>query len=530
MAEFVEWVLKLHKEILEENPIFASSQGDFSFAHRWPNISKQGIERLSQRISGWIERSSQFEGKDAELVRWFLEFAKFELDGLRFWEKIPGLAGIILSGCFHLVVKTTPEEERRLEALVKRLETIGPLVEATKQRVVEPYRIWQEAEKDSLNGLESYLKTLPKHFVSERDRLQEAVQKALKELATYRAWLDKVHGKEGLPVNKETYAELIAMRKLGLELDEILELANKYLKETEMTLEQIARTLGGDVATVRQNIREDHPPSYEIALQDYRKLAAEAKQFLLEKDLLTMPDERLEVIFTPEPMRRFLSIAAAGSPGLFERDKTGYFYLTPHEDKKMLEEHNYSFQSLLISHESYPGHHIHGACKNLQLSPARSSILANILPFSGLRYSSKLADITEGWGLYCEQMMFDQGFKNDLHHPDLRKKFLLANALRWRATRVIIDISLHTGKMSFEDAVDYLIKNTGYNEQTARSEILMYSQSPGYFLSYMLGKHLIMKLKKDTELPLKEFHNRILYAGNVPFWFLKDEIYFSSSS
>lgn len=528
MADFDEWVLKLHKEILEGNPIFASSQGDFSFADRWPDVSRHGIESMAKRISDWVEQSLRYQGSEAELVRWFLEYAQFELSRLKFWEKVPGLASLILGGCFPLVMKENPEEEKRINALVKRLDTIDDLVEGTIERVIEPYMVWQEAERASLNGLENYLKRLPDRFAG-NSRLQSAVSKAMEDLHPYRKWLEQTEGKEGLPVDEIAYTELLGLRRFGMSINEILNLARTYLMETENSLKHIAETLGGNVESVRKLIRGDHPDTYEEALKNYKKLASEAKQFILEKDLLTMPPERLEIIFTPEPMRRFLSIAAAGSPGLFEKDKTGYFYLTPHEDKKMLEEHNHSFQSLLISHESYPGHHIHGACKNLQPSPARSPILANILPFSGLMYSSKLADITEGWGLYCEQMMFEQGFKNDSGPSALRKRFLLDNALRWRATRVIIDIGLHTGRMNIEEAQNLLMENTGYNEQTARSEVLMYSLSPGYFLSYMLGKHLLVNLNQETNLPMKVFHDKILYAGNVPFWFLKGELYSSSS-
>ena len=529
MEEFRRWLLDLHKEVLERNPIFASSQGDFNFAHRWPDVSRKGIEGMSLQLMKWIEQIEQFQGRDVELVRWFLKFAQFELDRLRFWEKVPGLANLILTGCFPLVTKGFPEETKRAEALVQKLETIDPLVEGTMKRVTEPYEIWIEAENVSLRGLEQYLRKLPSSFSVSGERVRKATEKAIDSLAPYKELIDITSGKKGLPVDAKTYRELIGLRKFGLNLDEILGLAYNYLKKTKKTLVQIATSLGGDIESVRQSIRKDHPPTYDVALEEYRKLAVEARKFIVDNELLTMPLERLEVIFTPEPMRRFLSIAAAGSPGLFEKNKTGYFYLTPHEDPKMLEEHNYSFQSLLISHESYPGHHIHGACKNLNTSPARSPILANILPFSGLMYSSKLADITEGWGLYCEQMMFEQGFKNNPNHPDLRKKFLLANALSWRATRVIIDINLHTGRMTFDEAVRFLIENTGYNERTARSEVLMYSLSPGYFLSYMLGKHLLVELKKGIDLSLKDFHDKILYAGNVPFWFLKEEFYSSSS-
>jgi uncharacterized protein (DUF885 family) len=143
-------------------------------------------------------------------------------------------------------------------------------------------------------------------------------------------------------------------------------------------------------------------------------------------------------------------------------------------------------------------------------------------------YSSKLAEITEGWGLYCEEMMYNSGYAHDLKHPDLEQKFLQINARRWRATRMVVDVGLHLGRMSMEEAATFLQEMTGYNETTARSEVLMYSLSPGYFLSYLLGYHLITELKKALPIPEKEFHNKLLYAGNVPWWFLKYSTFSSS--
>ena len=518
MSPFDTWLRNIHDSILQLNPVYASQQGEMSYADKWPDVSTEGIQKLSRLLGIWIAEAEQFEGQEAELAKWFFEFSKFEIDELRFWKYVPGLSKIIFSGCYSILMKTWMPEQERLKLVAKRLESLDDMVEATLQRVRKPYLLWLMAEVSSFNGLLEYFGGLFRTYPV----LLESIRKAMASLRPYKDWLGSVDVIETFPQNTDAYTKLFEMRKLPFSLEEVLSLAFVYLDSTEQELQSIADELGGTIEEVRKKIRSEHPSNFADALNDYKQLAQDAKEFIIERGLLTMPPETLKVVYTPPPLRRFLSIAAAGVPGFFDRDKTGYFYLTPHDDPTMLEEHNYSFQSLLMAHESYPGHHVHGACKNLNTLPARSPLLANIVPFSGLLYSSKLAEVTEGWGLYCEQMMFDQGFKRTSGKEALYKSFLLADALRWRATRVIIDIGLHTGKLSFGAAEHFLMEKTGYNNTTARSEVVMYSLSPGYFLSYLLGKHLLMEMQTKSPLSLKEFHDKILYAGNVPYWFLKE--------
>ncbi len=369
------------------------------------------------RLKKWSAEASRFRGSEADLVQWNLEFSIFELERLMLWNKAPRLSSVITGGCFHLTRPSGVDASKRATALKERLSRIHELMKDTVQRVTEPYTLWQKAETDSLEALKEYLLQLPSYFPTSTDEIARSVDESLGSLETYNEWLISTEGLEGLPIDSKAYRALLELRRFNLTLEQIENLAKDYLNQTTENLERLAAKLDGSVAENRKRIRSNHPESFEQALEDYKMLALEAKEFVLKNDLITLPEERLEVVFTPKPMRRFLSIAAAGISGFFEEEKVGYFYLTPHGDPTMREEHNYAFQSLLISHESYPGHHVHGGCKNLNPTPSRSTVLANVVPFSGLMYSSKLAEVTEGWRLYCEGMMFDNGFKNDPMDP-----------------------------------------------------------------------------------------------------------------
>ena len=102
--------------------------------------------------------------------------------------------------------------------------------------------------------------------------------------------------------------------------------------------------------------------------------------------------------------------------------------------------------------------------------------------------------------------------------------------LVWRAARIVIDVKLSTGVISFEEAVNILVEETGMARASAVAEVKRYTYTPGYQLSYYLGKHLIKSLKKDAEdlwgdrYSDRRFHDRILGSGGLPVKFLMNII------
>ena len=97
----------------------------------------------------------------------------------------------------------------------------------------------------------------------------------------------------------------------------------------------------------------------------------------------------------------------------------------------------------------------------------------------------------------------------------------------WRAVRIILDVKLHTKQISFEDAIEYLIAETGMAREGAVAEVTRYTMAPGYQLSYLIGKRLILELrdqfKKELgdKFSLRWFHDIILRTGGVPYYYLK---------
>jgi uncharacterized protein (DUF885 family) len=164
---------------------------------------------------------------------------------------------------------------------------------------------------------------------------------------------------------------------------------------------------------------------------------------------------------------------------------------------------HYGIESTCV-HEAYPGHHVQLCWANRASSRARQ--MADHIVFM------------EGWTLYCEQMMVEQDWF-DPGAPGLLKLNYLADQL-WRAYRMVIDVGIHTRKLSVAAAVRMLIDGVGFTRERAETELNWYTQSPGVPMSYLLGKRETLALRdqfmKGRSATLKRFHRWLLGFGSVP--------------
>ena len=129
---------------------------------------------------------------------------------------------------------------------------------------------------------------------------------------------------------------------------------------------------------------------------------------------------------------------------------------------------------------------------------------------------------SEGWGLFTEMMMFEQGFLegDDVQLTQLRNRL-------WRAARVILDVKLHTGQMTFEQAVDFLVDKIRFERYAAELEVGMYTARPTYVLGYLIGMQEISAIRDDwikkygEPNPPSKFYDQLLRVGGLPPVFVR---------
>jgi uncharacterized protein (DUF885 family) len=347
-----------------------------------------------------------------------------------------------------------------------------------------------------------------------RARLETAAEAARRAVGEYGDWLRTTlaGGTDAWALGRERYDELVSRRAFdGLDADAILDVGRRLLDENRRQRAAVAREIDPavDEAVVIDRLKSDHPATFEEALEAYRAVMHRARAHLIERDLVTVPDdEQLEVVATPEYLRNVIPFAAYFDPPKFDRQPTGLYIVTPSvgDNPTAMREHNRSSISNTSIHEAYPGHH-------LQLAvAARHPSLTRLL--------ADAPEFTEGWGMYSEQMMREEGFDDA---PNFRLN-MYTDAI-WRACRIILDVRMHRGEVSVDEAVAFMVEQTGFEEPNARAEVHRYTYTPTYQLSYLLGKVLILQLRDDERrrlgdrFSLKRFHDMLLRNGSLPVSF-----------
>ena len=297
---------------------------------------------------------------------------------------------------------------------------------------------------------------------------------------------------------------------LGETPEQIAAVGRVAVADTRAVMTELAAAMGYDsAATAVAAIQADRPALTEL-LTSYREALAAARDYVVAHDLVTLaPGEQLVVEATPPALCGSLPFAAYEGAGPYDRLQRGFYWVTvpsadlPDEQlARALAGHPFASMPTVGVHEAFPGHHTQFGRAN------RASTLARRVAF--IPDGGTL--LIEGWAFYCEEMMEAQGF---LTGPGVR--LMRLNDQLWRACRVVIDMELHLGLMSFEEAVEYLSREAHLERSKAELEVRWYVGVPGYPMAYLIGKREIMALAFDyarrRSPSLKAFHDELLEWG-----------------
>jgi len=443
-----------------------------------------------------------------------------DADVIRIWERRSFALDTVGDGLFLLFARDHAPLAERLMAIAGRLEATPDHLEAAKTRATVPQvRLWQGVEIETAAELPLFLAEIAAAADGvlappERRRLDRAIAAAEVAIELYGTWLEGTlaGGTDDWPIGRERHDTLVAHRAFdGLDADAILALGWQKLAEEKAARVAAAREIdpAASEAEVVDRIKSTQPADFDAALDAYREAMLRARAHLIERDLVTVPDdERIDVIATPEYLRNVIPFAAYFSPANFDRDAKGIYIVTPSvgHDPNAMREHNFASISNTSIHEAYPGHH-------LQLDAARRHP-------SLTRLMTDAPEFVEGWGMYSELMMREHGFDDD---PTFR--VVMHTDAIWRACRIILDIRMHRGELSVDEATAFLVEHTSFEGANARAEVQWYTYRPTYPLSYLLGRTLLLQLRADEErrlgerFSLKAFHDALMRNGSLPISF-----------
>ncbi len=517
------------RRLFTDNPIMATYFGIHSEDHRLGDAGRDAVEHeiaedkahlaaVEALDPAGLSATARFE-RDLEIHN--VRLALFDADEVRRWEHRSQAAGDIGDAVFALFARGASPLSERIERIADRLEGVPAFLR--RRRAAGPSgrrsacgRRWSCATRRTCPGLFAEVREAAEEVLDARElaRLDRAIHGARTALDDHVTWLDGTlaTATEDWPLGRERYDELVRLRAFGdLDADTILEIGWDQLRTNTEARRAAARELDpdADLPSVIERLKADHPATFEDALEGYKDAMRRARAYLIEHDIVTVPDDEvIDVIATPEYLRSVMPFAAYFSPARFDADQRGIYVVTPavDNDPNAMLEHYFASISNTSIHEAYPGHH-------LQLAVAAKHP-------SLTRMLTDAPEFVEGWGMYSEQMMREEGFDAG---PAFRTA-MYTDAV-WRACRIILDVRMHRGELTPDEATDFLVEHTSFETANARSEVRRYTYTPGYQLSYLLGKVLILGMREDekrrrgADFSLRAFHDTLLRNGSLPISF-----------
>jgi uncharacterized protein (DUF885 family) len=443
----------------------------------------------------------------------FYELRMFERNPDPFWEEIGGTIFIMMTREYAPLAK-------RIEAIIARLEKLPEFLKQFRTRFEKskPVKLWTEIAIEACQQMPMLFQFITigtKGLIPEdlSRRLQKTVENLNQPIKEQLGWLNSLLPKaeEDWALGRENFDKLLKIRDLGMTADEILKLGEEYLREMKAERERLAKQIAPDktIEQVLHSLEEEAPKTFEDALRLTEEQVELAKNYVIKHNIAAVyVEDKLHVKETPAFMAPLIPFAAMISPGKFDKKQEGIYVVTRPHDLKNLGKHlNIASIPGTAVHEAFPGHFLMGSCSN------RGSIIKQL---------GQGTEVIEGWAHYCEQMMTEHGFIKD---PKTR--FMQTNDVIWRAVRIIVDVKLSRGEMSFDEAVDMLMKEAALSKEGAIAEVRRYTQWPSYQLSYLIGKHLILQLRDEIKQKMgkkydeKFFHDTITHNGGLPINLLR---------
>ncbi len=512
-------------------PTQGSAAGLHQYDSRMPDLSRAAIEARVAQLEGELARLLAFDRPklpfddqiDAAALEGEIRSELLDLETLRRWEVNPMMyAGIAGFSVNDLMKRDFAPASERLRSITSRLRAVPAIFAAGKANVKIPAKEFTTLAiimaKGSAGFLEGGLAVWAKGAAgSDAALLREFTEADGKAAAAARDFADWME-KDLLPRSNGRYAIGEANFLAKIKYDDMVEMSlEDLLARGEANLDKdyaafVATAKKIDPAKspgeVMKSLSNDHPTAADLIPFVATRVEA-ARQFLVDRHIVTIPSEiRPSVVETP-PFARFGSFASMDTPGAYEtKGREAFYYVTPVEkdwDAKHQEEHlrlyNADVVAMINVHEVWPGHYLQF------LYAPRFPTKTRKLVFCGTN--------AEGWAHYTEQMMVDEGFGGG--DPKIRLAQLQEALLR--DCRYVVGIRLHTKGMTVEEGAKLFVEKGFQEPANAYQEARRGAYNPTY-LYYTLGKLEILELREEYRkakgASLQQFHDAFVAQGGLP--------------
>lgn len=531
-------------------PLEATRLGDRRFDHllddlapaaraSWRQRYRDTVAALDRLDTGALSRGGQI---DREIFRHELTYKLWLLDHTRAFEADPRVYNDYLTDSVYLLfAQSTQPKPLIVRNAAARIERLPAIVAAAKASLKNPPKVVVETAIRQNRGAIAFYDGGIYELSGEpaaTSPLREPCRRAVVLLREYQTFLEKTllpRADGEWRLGRETFAAKLPLElNAGLTAERVLADAEAEFVRVQREMYVIARQLWSrthpgkalppddeagrreTITRVLEVLNRDHGKGDELI--DVARQSAEAcRAFIRKADLLRLPEpDRCRIIEMPE-FQRGNSVAYLNPAPPLDPKASSYYAISPppgHWDARrqesFLQEYNRSMMHLLTIHEAYPGHYVQLEYSNRHPSPIRKVLQSGVF--------------AEGWAVYTEQMMLDQGFGGG--DPVLR-----LSQLKWYLRAVvnaILDHKMHCAGMTDEQALDLLVRQAYQSEGEALGKIIRAKQSSCQLSTYFVGRMAFYTLRQKLQRQLGDrfdlgrFHEAVLDHGTLPVKYLTE--------
>jgi len=515
---------------------------DFSAASRERQKKFYDDMRYGLHDAAEDQQLSPEDRADYDIIDNQIRLAQFELNDIQSYRHNPTIyVELIGNALFNpLALEYAPKPDR-MRDIIARTEKIPAFIDQAKQNLSDSPDIWTNVAAEENQGNIGLLEhtipdAMPQELRADFDRVAKPALISLRGFQDYLKNDLSKRNKADWRLGGNTYRQKFGLTSgTDLSPEDLLNAAQTELKQVRAQMLELTLPLHHKMYPAHSNHTELTPHDREnriisevldrIAqrhatpdtyLDQAKRDLDEARAFVRSKNLLTLPArDNLKVIETPVFMRGIYAVGGFNPAPVLEPQLGAFYWVTPipknwprERVESKLREYNFYHLKLLTIHEAMPGHYVQGEFTN-DIQPKNRRVLRGIWG-SG--------SYVEGWAVYAEQMMLDEGYLNNA--SELRLTFqkemlrVLANA--------ILDVSLHTQDMTDQQALDLMEKETFQETEEATAKLQRAKLSSCQLPTYFVGWRDWLRLRdtyqktKGGQYSLHEFHDRALKEGALP--------------
>jgi uncharacterized protein (DUF885 family) len=503
-------------------PVFSSDDGLHEWDDRLTDYRADAIKRRQEHVKELLDQLNAMRtdswSKD-DRIDWLLFRA--QLEGVNFFDRVMQFEATnpqtyvdeCSNGIFSLLKKEYAAPRTRALAATARLKQMPAMLLEGKKNLTKPVRLYAQLAIDSARSIDSLLTdslmTLARDLsLGEKDELIGARDAAIKAIHAFADEMEKRLPQmvAFAPMGEANYNYMLKhIYLLPLDAQQV-----EMLGQSELARYRALESLLPDpnLANPDPSRSRNIPQDQESFLKAYERRQTEMIDFLKSNHLITLPQylgtfyiRQLPEAFKPTSPGGFMN-----PPGRYDKDSSGFYFIPTYNPQSK----NFYIRAAIedprpiLGHEGIPGHF-------LQLS------IANQLK-DEIRRQHQDTILVEGWALYTEEMLMRTG----LYPNNSASQGQILRLSRYRAARIGVDVNLHTGKWTFEQAVQYFMEAGGLDREAAEGEAAGAASSPTQKISYITGKWQIMRLlgryrdKQGANFRLGQFHDDLLKNGSLP--------------